>query len=250
MPTLRQIVEDHDTPHGRAFDIAIQVLIVLSLISFTVETVEGLPEAVRRWLRWIEVVTVLIFTVEYILRVYVARPRRSYILSFYGVIDLVAILPFYLASGVDLRSVRALRLLRLFRLFKLVRYSAAMRRFHVALSIVKEEVVMFLAATAILLYLASVGIYFFESKAQPELFGSIFDSMWWAVVTLTTVGYGDVYPITIGGRLFTFVVLLVGLGVISVPAGLVASALSKARELEKQEQEAVDAAPSEQDSGV
>ena len=95
-----------------------------------------------------------------------------------------------------------------------------------------EELVLFVAATVVLLFLAAVGIHHFESEAQPDVFTSVFHSLWWAVATLTTVGYGDVYPITAGGRVFTFAVLLVGLGVVSVPAGLVASALSKAREME------------------
>ena len=89
----------------------------------------------------------------------------------------------------------------------------------------------------ILLYLAAVGIYYFENPAQPEQFASVFHSLWWAVTTLTTVGYGDVYPVTVGGRVFTFLVLMLGLGVVSVPAGSVASALGKARELEEDEDE-------------
>jgi len=93
--------------------------------------------------------------------------------------------------------------------------------------------VLFLCATAVLLYLAAAGIYYFESDAQPEKFGSIFHCLWWAVATLTTVGYGDIYPVTAGGRVFTFVILLIGLGVISVPAGLVASALGRARQMER-----------------
>ena len=83
-----------------------------------------------------------------------------------------------------------------------------------------------------LIYPSAVGIYYFENEAQPEIFVSVFHSLWWSVVTLTTVGYGDVYPVTTGGKVFTFVVLIVGLGIVSVPAGLVASALSKAREME------------------
>ena len=87
----------------------------------------------------------------------------------------------------------------------------------------------------LLIYFSAVGIYYFENDAQPEKFASVFHSMWWSVVTLTTVGYGDVYPVTVGGRLFTFIVLLVGLGFVSVPAGLLAAALSKAREMEARE---------------
>jgi len=101
--------------------------------------------------------------------------------------------------------------------------------------IAREEIVLFLFATLILLYLSAVGIYFFEHDEQPDVFASVFHSLWWAVVTLTTVGYGDVTPHTVGGRVFTFLVLIIGLGVVSIPAGLVASALSKARELEEDE---------------
>ena len=141
-------------------------------------------------------------------------------------------LPFYIAPGADLRSVRVFRLLRLFRLLKLVRYSKAVRRFHIALNIAREELILFGTVSFIMLYLSAVGIYFFENEAQPMHFASVFHSLWWATTTLTTVGYGDVYPVTLGGRCFTFVVLLVGLGIISIPAGIVASALAKAREIE------------------
>lgn len=232
MPTLKQIIEQSDTPLGRAFDLVIQTLVVLSLISFSIETLPNLPESLSLCLGAFEIVCVIVFTAEYFLRVYVAKPKRAYIFSFFGIIDLAAILPFYVGTRVDLRSIRAFRLLRLFRIFKLVRYSAAVQRFHRALSIAKEEIVLFLCATMILLYLGAVGIYYFESDAQPEQFGSVFHCLWWAVATLTTVGYGDVYPITLGGRMFTFFILLIGLGVISVPAGLVASALGKARQME------------------
>ena len=96
----------------------------------------------------------------------------------------------------------------------------------------KEEVALFLIATLILIFIVSAGIYFFENEAQPDKFQSVFHSMWWTIVTLTTVGYGDVYPITVGGKIFTFFILILGLGIVTIPAGLVASALSKAREIE------------------
>jgi len=166
------------------------------------------------------------------LRVTVADRKLKFIFSFYGLVDLLSILPFYISSGIDLRSIRAFRLLRLFRAFKIVRYNKAIRRFHRALLIAREELTLYLLVTLMLLYFAAVGIYYCEHEAQPKEFASVFHSLWWAVATLTTVGYGDVYPITTGGRIFTFVVLLIGLGVVSVPAGLVASALSKAREMD------------------
>ena len=97
-------------------------------------------------------------------------------------------------------------------------------------------VVLFAVSASIMLYLAGVGIYYFEHEAQPEVFRSVFDGLWWAVVTLTTVGFGDSYPITAGGRLFTFLILIIGLGIIAVPTGMIASALSKARQTEDEDE--------------
>lgn len=232
MPTLKQVVEDSDTKAGKTFDLFIQAVIVISLVSFTIETLPDLSPTTRTFLRCIEIVSVIIFTVEYLARVLVASNRPAFIFSFFGIIDLLAILPFYLGMGLDLRSLRAFRLLRLVRIFKLARYSAAARRFHRAFLIAKEELALFLFATLIIIYLAAVGIYHFENPAQPEAFSSVFHSLWWAVSTLTTVGYGDIYPVTAGGKIFTFFILAAGLGIVSIPAGLVASALAKAREME------------------
>ena len=230
---VRNIVERSDTRAGRAFDLAIQALIVLSLVAFALETLPDLSEPAREALRMAEIVTVVVFTLEYLLRMVVAERPLRFVMSFYGLIDLAAILPFYLATGLDLRSLRAVRLLRLFRILKLARYSVAIRRFGTAFRIAREELVLFLSGSAVLLYLAAVGIYYFEHDAQPEIFTSVFDALWWAISTLTTVGYGDAYPITAGGRAFTAVVLFLGLGVVAVPAGLVASALAEARRLEE-----------------
>jgi len=214
------------------WDYLIQALIVFSLVAFAVETIPGLPLPLRDFLWWFEVVTVAIFSVEYLLRVGLCKPRGRYALSFFGLVDLVAVLPFYLSTGIDLRSVRAFRLLRLFRLFKLARYSSAMRRYHRAFMIAREELILFGVTALIIFYLAAVGIYYFERQAQPETFASVFHSLWWAVATLTTVGYGDIYPVTIGGKVFTFIVLIVGLGLVAVPTGLFASALSRAKDEE------------------
>ncbi len=237
MPSLKDIIDGRETRAGAVFDIAIQVLIVLSLIAYSIGTLPDLPEGWLLLLRYFEVISVMLFTLEYSARLYVAENKLKFATSFFGLIDLLAILPFYVSLGLDLRSVRAFRLLRLLRVLKLARYNRAAMRFHRALLIAREEIVLFLFATLILLYLSAVGIYYFEHDEQPEVFASVFHSLWWAVVTLTTVGYGDVTPHTVGGRIFTFAVLLVGLGVVSIPAGLVASALSKAREIEEEQAE-------------
>ncbi len=229
MEVLREIVLNSDTKAGRAFDIMIQALIVISLISFSIETLPNLSEGTYVFLNAIETIIVLIFTIEYILRVFLAEKKLSYIFSFYGVIDLLAILPFYVTSNVSLQTLRVLRLLRLFRILKFTRYNEALKRIGKAVFLAKEELILFSIVTLMLLYLSAVGIYHFEHAAQPDKFKSIFDSLWWSVATLTTVGYGDIYPITLGGRMFTFIVLMLGLGVIAVPTGIIASALSAVR---------------------
>ncbi|MDA7909214.1 ion transporter [bacterium] len=230
---LKNVIERSDTRIGRIFDLFIQALIIVSLITFSLETLPNLSANTRRLLRLIEIITVIIFSTEYLLRIALADRKLKFVFSFFGVIDLFSILPFYLSTGIDLRSIRAFRLLRLFRAFKLVRYSRALQRLHRAMKIAMEELVLYLMVTLMLLFFAAVGIYYFENTAQPEKFSSIFSSLWWSVVTLTTVGYGDVYPITIGGRVFTFVILLIGLGLVSLPAGIISSALIVAREMEQ-----------------
>ncbi len=217
------------------WDYLVQALIVLSLITFALETIPGLSQFHRKLLNYFEFFTVVIFSIEYLLRVILCRPSKSYAFSFFGIVDLVAILPFYISSGVDLRTVRAFRLQRLFRLLKLARYSSAMQRYHRAFMIAREELVLFGFTALIMFYLAAAGIYHFEHIVQPEIFSSVFHSFWWAIATLTTVGYGDIYPITVGGKIFTFFILMIGLGFVAVPTGLCASALSRARDEEKSE---------------
>lgn len=221
-------------------DNLIQLLIVVSLITFGIETLPNLTDGHRKTLHIIEIITVTIFSIEYLLRLFFSRNKRSYVFSFYGIIDILAIIPFLLATGIDLRSIRAFRFLRLFRILKLARYSSAMQRYHRAFIIAREELILFGAASLITFYLASVGIYYFENPSQPEVFTSVFHSFWWAVATLTTVGYGDIYPITVGGKIFTFIVLIIGLGFVAVPTGLFASALSAAREEEKKKNDEED----------
>ncbi|OSQ40949.1 voltage-gated potassium channel [Thalassospira mesophila] len=216
----------------RVIDLFIQLMIVLSIIEFSIETLPDISNETRRLLSAFEIFSVTVFTIEYIARVVFSKDKKAFIFSFFGIVDLLAILPFYLSTGLDLRSIRAFRLLRLIRILKLARYSKAMKRLHLAFMIAKEEIVLFTFVSLLMIYLSGVGIYYFENPAQPDSFKSIFHSLWWAVATLTTVGYGDIYPITVGGKIFTFLILIVGLGIVSIPAGIVASALSKAREME------------------
>jgi len=224
---IKSIIEINDNTLSRVFAFFIQALILLSVITFSVETLPDLEPDTRFLLRIFETFSVVVFSIEYILRIYVSDKKLKFIFSFYGIIDLLSILPFYVALGIDLRSLRALRFLRLFRILKLVRYNRAMNHFNAAIKSAKEEILLFIMVTLILMYFSAVGIYYFENEAQPEHFSSIFDSLWWAIITLTTVGYGDVYPITVGGRVFTFFILMIGLGIVAIPTGIISSALTR-----------------------
>ncbi|WP_019614938.1 ion transporter [Psychromonas ossibalaenae] len=226
---LWSLLHDTDSRYGRIFAFVIQSLILISLVTFSMDTLPDLSQTTIFVLKRIEIITVIIFTLEYALRIYAADKKFSYIFSFYGIVDLAAIVPFYFIPGVDLRSVRIVRLLRLLRILKLFKYSKALNRLHRAFILVKEELLLFGFVALIMFYLSAVGIYYFEHSVQPDLFKSIFHSLWWALTTLTTVGYGDMFPITVGGKVFTFFVLLVGLGIVAVPTGLIATALSQTR---------------------
>ena len=233
MDKLRKIVEETDTRAGKAFDLFVQSLIIFSISIFAIETLPNLTLRSLEILSYLEVVIVSIFTFEYLLRLIVSKNKIGFIFSFWGIIDLLAIVPFYLiAFGLDLDLVflRTLRLFRLVRIIKLARYSKSFTRIMLAFKIAKEDLLVAFGATSIMLIIASFGIYIFENPVQPDKFSSVFHSLWWALATLTTVGYGEIYPITLGGKLFTGIVLMIGLGIVALPAGIIASSLTEARE--------------------
>jgi voltage-gated potassium channel len=223
---LKAIVERSDNRWGKFFDLFFELLITISVILYSFETIPEYSHYENLYYI-VEVIIVFFFTIEYLLRILVADNKIKFIFSFSGLIDLFAILPFYLSGG----SIGTfyVRIFRLFRLFKFLRYSKAVDRYVKAIASVKDELIVFSVATVFLLYLAAAGIYHFEHKAQPEVFKSIFHSLWWSIATLTTVGYGDAIPMTIGGRIFTFFILLIGIGFVSVPSALLASALANTR---------------------
>jgi voltage-gated potassium channel len=227
---------DGDHPRvGRAVVYTIYGMIAFSILAIGFETLPDLPPLWRNLLFGAEAIVVFLFTIEYLLRIVTAAKPLGYIFSFWGLIDLASFLPFYLAAGLDTRALRVFRLLRLLRLLKLVRYSVAAARIARAFRLVRDELIVFYVLAFLILYLCAIGIYFFEHDAQPEKFSSVFAAMWWAGITLTTVGYGDVYPITVGGRIFTVLILVLAFGVVAVPTGLFSSALSRVRAAEEEE---------------
>lgn len=223
------------------------ILIILNVAAVMLETVPAIYMPYAEFFRIFDMVSVIIFTVEYILRVWSCnhdpmyahsvRGRLKYMLSFYALIDLLAILPFYIHvfAGLDLRVLRILRLLRFLRLFRLTAYmkSAVMVKnvFKTRANDLKLSLVLIL----FLITIASCLVYFAEHGAQPEIFTSIPATIWWAIITVTSVGYGDMVPITVLGKAFTALITLSGLAVLALPAGIItAGFLEETRKAKKQ----------------
>jgi voltage-gated potassium channel len=205
----------------RALDAALLSLIVLNVVAAIVGTVPGVEARFGRELAVFEAFSVLVFTVEYVVRLWVARDRLRYVVSPMAVIDLLAVLPFYLPFlGVDLRVARSFRLLRLFRLAKAARYVRAVRVFGGVVSSKREELVIAASVMVLLVICASSLMYYAEHEAQPQAFSSIPAAMWWSIATLTTVGYGDIYPVTPAGRLIGSVVAVLGIGFFALPTAI------------------------------
>lgn len=231
---LRAIIAGDDPRFGSAFDQAMLAVILVSLVALALETVKGIPDWLHTLCGMVEIVSILLFTTEYALRLWTAKSRWRYALSFWGLIDFLTVAPWWLTmGGGSFQVIRSLRLLRILRALKLVRHLAAINRVRRAFQLVREELAVFGLMAAIILFIAGVGIYEFENEAQPEVFSSIPQSLWFVIVTLTTVGYGDAYPVTTGGKLFTVLILITGIGIVALPTSLITTGLTKAREEEK-----------------
>lgn len=217
------------------FDYFIMSLIVFNVIAIAFESLSTLNANHIKILRIFEIVSLLIFTVEYILRIYVADliyPRKNklysilkFMVSPLGLVDLFAILPFYMPFFIpfDLRFIRLFRLFRFIRVFKIARYNKAMNLIIAVFKEKRTELGMTFFVAFILLIISSFLMYFIEGKVQPDKFPDVFGSMWWAIVTLTTIGYGDVYPITTIGKLLSGLVSVIGIGLIALPTGIISA---------------------------
>ena len=225
---------DTQSPVNRRFNISMLVLISLNVLAVVLETERGLYQRYAIAFHIFDTASVIAFTVEYALRLWVCTldPRfRSpvmgrirFALSPLAIIDLLSFLPFYMPLlAIDLRFIRSVRLFRLFRLLKLGRYSQSLKTLARVADAKKEELSVTLFSGAIVLVIASSLMYFVEREAQPEAFSSIPAAMWWGVVTLTTVGYGDIYPKTVLGKLIGALIAILGVGMFALPAGIIAS---------------------------
>ena len=227
---LYEIVFEADTPAGRHFDVALLVLILLSVFAVLLESVDAVREAYGPALRWLEWAITLLFTVEYLLRLWIVRHPLLYARSFFGVVDLLAVLPTYLSVAVpgaqSLLVIRALRLLRVFRILKMVHFLGEAQVLRRALRQSARKITVFLTAVLTLILLIGATMYLVEGPESG--FTSIPQSMYWAVVTMTTVGYGDIAPRTVPGKLLASLVMIIGYGIIAVPTGIVSVEMAEA----------------------
>jgi voltage-gated potassium channel len=217
------------------FDYFISVLIILNVIAVALDSLSSLHDLELILLKDFEIISLIIFSVEYLLRIYVADlifPSKNkffskvkFIFSPLGLIDLFAILPFYLPLLIpfDLRFLRLFRLFRFVRVFKIARYNKSLNLILRVINEKKSELGVTFFVAFIILIVSSFLMYFIEGKVQPEVFKNIFSSFWWAISTLTTVGYGDIYPVTVLGKLLSAVISILGIGIVALPTGIISS---------------------------
>jgi voltage-gated potassium channel len=225
---LHTIVFEADTVAGRAFDTAIIIMIAVSVLVVSLETVSGLSPEIHASLRATEWVLTVLFTIEYLLRLVAVRRPLAYAGSFYGVVDVLAILPTWISlifpGARVLLVVRVLRLLRVFRVFKLARYLSEAQVIKTALHASARKITVFLLSVLTIVIVVGAVMYLVEGPSNG--FTSIPKSMYWTIVTLTTVGYGDISPQTPIGQAIASLVMILGYGIIAVPTGIVTAELT------------------------
>jgi voltage-gated potassium channel len=226
----RKIIFEHDTRAGRAFDVALIIAIIASVFVVSVESIPTLAPDTRLTLRILEWLFTVLFTLDYAARLWTSPEPRRYATSFYGIVDLLATLPTYLSiffpAGRFLALIRILRVMRVFRVFKLTTYVREAGVLGSALRASQQKITVFLFS--VLVAVAVVGSLMFLIEGDEGGFTSIPASMYWAIVTLTTVGYGDISPVTPLGRLLASALMILGYGIIAVPTGIVTLELQKA----------------------
>lgn len=232
------------------FDGTIIVMILLSVVSVILSTFSNLPNYIVKMNSYFEIISVIIFTIEYLLRVWTAdlyyhlgpvKSRIKYIFSFMALVDLISILPFFIpfVLKVDLRLLRMIRLIRIFRILKLQRYTDGLNSVINVFKKKKEQLLASIFVVIVLMVISSILMYYCEHDIQPDVFDNAFSGLWWATATLTTVGYGDIYPITVLGKLLSAFLAILGIGLVAVPTGIISAGFSEELELSK-EQEAID----------
>ncbi len=229
--TVRQVIFEADTPAGKAFDVWLIVLILLSVGAVMLDSVDSIHERWGTWLYAAEWMFTIIFTIEYGLRLWCIQNTWLYARSFYGIVDLLGILPTYISLWVAgsqyFLVVRVLRVLRVFRILRMVRYVGEAELISQALLASRRKITVFVSSVLALVVIFGSLMYLVEGQHNPG-FGSIPDSIYWAVTTMTTVGYGDITPSTPLGRGLSTIIMIMGYGIIAVPTGIVTLELNEA----------------------
>lgn len=230
---LHDIIYEADTPAGKLFDVVLLILIVVSVVFVMIESVRGLSQETYDFLYIGEWIITIFFSIEYLFRIISVRKPFRYIFSFYGIIDFLSTIPLYLsfilAGSNYLLTVRALRLLRVFRILKITRYIGEANRLKKALDDSKAKIFVFLFAVLIVSVIAGTLMYLIEGEEHG--FTSIPRSIYWCIVTLTTVGFGDIAPVTPLGQLLATVIMILGYGIIAVPTGIVSAEYTRAKDM-------------------
>ncbi|MFD2567490.1 ion transporter [Pseudotenacibaculum haliotis] len=226
---LHEIIYEADTPSGKLFDVVLLIAILASILFVMLESVQSINDKYGEFLNVAEWVITILFSIEYILRIVSVKKPWNYVFSFYGIIDLLSTIPKYLSLILvgthNLAALRALRLLRVFRILKLARYISESNRLLIALRNSRAKVAVFLFFVLILCIILGTVMYMIEGSENG--FTSIPRSVYWAIVTLTTVGYGDIAPGTPLGQLIASVIMILGYSIIAIPTGIVSAEMTK-----------------------
>lgn len=229
------IIFESDTPSGKFFDVALLICIILSVCIVFLESVQDIKEAWGKWFTILEWFFTGIFTIEYLARLWVVLHKRKYIFSFFGIVDLMSILPTYLSiffvGAHSLMVIRSLRLLRVFRIFKLARFIGEGQHLARALRASQYKIIVFLTTVVTAVIIFGTLIYLIEGTENG--FTSIPLSIYWAIVTMTTVGYGDIAPQTILGQTVAAIIMIMGYGIIAVPTGIVTAEMMQIKSQER-----------------
>jgi voltage-gated potassium channel len=227
------ILDQDGDIQSTVFDTSIIILILINTVAIVAASFNSFAIAHEKLLSGIELFSVIVFSIEYIIRLWTANfrypsskhPYLRYFFSTLAIIDLAAILPFYLPfiTRLDLRFLRILRILRMFRVFKLGHYSESMLIIGKVLKKEKEKLITTIILTVIMIFVASTLMYYVENPAQPDTFTNIIETTWWSIATFTTIWYGDVYPITVAGKLLGGIISLLGIMLVALPSGIICS---------------------------
>lgn len=229
---IHEVIFEADTPAGKRFDVVLLVAILLSVFAVMLSSVASIEAKYGDFLRYLEWGFTILFTIEYVLRIYSVGKSWNYIFSFMGIVDLLSILPTYLVSLYPpvrfMLDIRVIRLIRIFRIFKLSRYLRGAHMMQIALRSSRPKITVFLLSVVLIVIILGTLMYIVEG--QQNGFDNIPKSIYWAVVTLTTVGYGDVVPVTSLGQFVASVIMILGYGIIAVPTGIVSAEMVQAQQ--------------------